>query len=199
MSEKLAENFKQVKSFPISVEAGKDDPNGVAHEFRFSRGYVGNSQELWLQARRRLGLSGISPISNYETVLIGINGLVSGKVWHKIHSPSSKELSIKLLMTSATKSAYNHSREKAAELKEFESIHELRMAVVALDNAIRKAMWWNFSFVPIAVFLQSIEFGSKDFEGRSDRLSSWRTSSTKSSGTMHRPGTRRGISCQTWR
>jgi len=43
------------------------------------------------------------------------------------------------------------------------------MAVVAMDNCFRKVMWWNFSFAPIAIFLQSIEFGSNDLAGRSDQ------------------------------
>jgi len=165
LSEKLAENFEKVRNFPIDVEAGKDEPTGQAHSFRFARSYVGNSQDLWLQARKNWGLAGIPPISNYETVSIGLNGLISAKVWHEIHSPSSKILSLCLLTSASLKSAW-HTGEKSTEVKEIESMQELRMAVVAMDNCFRKVMWWNFSFAPIAIFLQSIEFGSNNLTGR---------------------------------
>ena len=48
LSEKMAENFEAVRRFPVDIEAGPDHCTGQAHSARFLRGYVGNSQELWL-------------------------------------------------------------------------------------------------------------------------------------------------------
>lgn len=109
LTEKLAETFERVKTFPEKVEAGEDHCTGLAHKARFLRGYVGNSQNLWTQARVVLGLAGLDAISNYETVSVGLNGYVGSRVWHEVHSPSSKQLSIRMLTASAMKTAWNTS------------------------------------------------------------------------------------------
>ena len=169
LSEKLAENYETVKQFPVRVESGTDSCTGLAHAARFLRGYVGNSQELWLQGRKVWGMSGLDPISNYETVSLGLNGFVSQKVWHEVHSPSSKILSIRLLTNTARKSSW-HTGERASETVEFESVHELKMAVVALEACIRKVMPWNSSFAALAIFMHSVDFGENDLSGKADKL-----------------------------
>ncbi len=169
LTEKLAANYERIRKFGVKVEAGEDHCTGIAHSARFLRGYVGNSQELFVQARKNLGIAGLDPISNYETVSTGLNGYIGAKVWHEIHTPSSKVLSIRMLTDSAVKSAWL-SHDKVPEVKEFESVQELRMAVVALDAAIRKAMPWNAAFSTLAVFLHSVNFGEKELEGKSHKL-----------------------------
>ena len=57
---------------------------------------------------------------------------------------------------------------KYAEVKEFDSMHDLKMAVVALDVCIKKVFWWNCSFATVAIFLNTIEFGESDLAGFSD-------------------------------
>jgi len=98
-----------------------------------------------------------------------LNGLVSCKVWNEVHSPSSKVLSIRLLTSEALKEAWN-TGEKSGEQKEFKELHELVMAVVALDHVILKVMPWNHAFATLAIFLHSVQFGEHDLAGRSDRL-----------------------------
>ncbi len=68
LTEKLAANFETVSEFAVAVEAGEDHCTGKSHPARFLRGYVGNSQEQWLQGRLVQGRAGLAPISNYETV-----------------------------------------------------------------------------------------------------------------------------------
>ena len=170
LTEKLAENYERVKKFPVRVEGGEDSCTDRAHDSRFLRGYVGNSQNLWVQARQKLGLVGLDPIANYETVSVGLNGCISPRVWHEVHSPSSKHLTIRMLTSHALKSTWA-SPDKCGEVKEFDSMHELKMAVVALDACIRKVFWWNSSFAAVAIFLHTIEFGETDLAGFSDRLS----------------------------
>ena len=169
LAEKLAENFDRIRKFAVKVEAGEDLCTERAHDARFLRGYVGNSQDLWVQARRKLGIAGLDPISSYETVSIGINGFISERVWHEIHSPSSKRISIRMLTDHAVKSTWA-SPDKGGEVKEFVSMHELKMAVVALEACIRKVFWWNNSFTTVAIFLHTIEFGESDLAAYSDRL-----------------------------
>ncbi len=170
LTERLAANFETVNEFPTWVEAGEDHCTGKGHPARFLRGYVGNSQELWLQGRLVQGRAGLPPISNYETVSIGLNGFVSSKVWHELHSPSSKALSIRMLSNSAMKSAWN-DREKTGEQHDFVSLQELRMATVALEAAVHKVMPWNFSVTTVAMFLHSINFGEVELSGKGESLS----------------------------
>ena len=169
LTEKLAENYEKIRSFPTKIEAGEDHCTGQAHESRFLRGYVGNSQDLWVQARKKVGLTGIDPISNYETVSIGLNGHISSRVWHEVHSPSSKLLSLRMLTSASMKTAWT-AQEKNNEIKEFETLQELKMAVVALDVCIRKVMPWNSSFATIAIFLHSVNFGEHDLAGKPNQL-----------------------------
>jgi hypothetical protein len=51
LSHTLSANFEQLQNFPEKVEEGVDDCLGKVHHSRFLRGYVGDSQELWRQAR----------------------------------------------------------------------------------------------------------------------------------------------------
>ena len=169
LTEKLAENYEKIRSFPTKIEAGEDHCTGQAHESRFLRGYVGNSQDLWVQARKKVGLTGIDPISNYETVSIGLNGHISSRVWHEVHSPSSKLLSLRMLTSASMKTAWT-AQEKNNEIKEFDTLQELKMAVVALDVCIRKVMPWNSSFATIAIFLHSVNFGEHDLAGKPNQL-----------------------------
>ncbi len=170
LTERLAANFDTVGGFPVRVEAGEDDCTGLVHSSRFLRGYVGNSQVLWQQAKAAQGRTGLPPIGNYETVTIGLNGSISCRVWHEVHNPSSKVLSIRLLSNSAMKSGW-HEREKAGEIFDFESLQELKMAVVALEACVHKVMPWNFSVATIAIFLHSVGFGEVELAGKPNSLS----------------------------
>ena len=168
LSERLAANYDTVGGFPVRVEAGEDDCTGQSHDARFLRGYVGNSQVLWQQAKRVQGRTGLPPIANYETVSIGLNGYISSKVWHEVHNPSSKALSIRLLSHSATRTAWN-DREKA-EIHEFDTLAELKMAMVALEACVHKVMPWNFSVTTLAIFLHSVGFGEVELMGKTGSL-----------------------------
>ncbi len=75
------------------------------------------------------GRTGLPPIGNYETVTIGLNGSISCRVWHEVHNPSSKVMSIRLLSNPAMKSGW-HEREKAGEILEFDSLQELKTELI---------------------------------------------------------------------
>jgi hypothetical protein len=169
-SQTLAANFENLQKFPTRVPAGEDNCTGIVHEARFLRGYAASDQNLWLQARKKLNLNGIEPISNYDTNSVNISDKISCKVWGEIHNPSSKELSIRMLSTASMKSAWD-SPEKGHSLKEFESIQELRVAVSALETGIHKVFPWNFSFKALAVFLTDNNYGQTDLSSNSSRLS----------------------------
>ncbi len=87
LSQTMTSNFEHLQNFPENIPAGSDDCTGHVHMARFLRGYVGDGQDLWVQARKFWGPEGIPPICNYEVVSMGLGDLLSHKVWEKIHRP----------------------------------------------------------------------------------------------------------------
>ena len=168
-SKTMSANFERISKFPIKIEAGEDHCTGTVHESRFLRGYVGDSQNLWQQARAKLGLEGLEPISNYETVTVGLNGLVSAKAWAEIHCPGSRLLTIRLFTPSAVQSVWN-TADRADISKEFDNLQDLKVALGALEGAVHKVFPWNFSVKTLSLFLLSINFGESELSGKSNRL-----------------------------
>lgn len=114
-------------------------------------------------------MSGLDPITNYDTTVTGIAGKVSSRVWAEVHNPSSKDLSIRMLSTASMKSA-RKSQEKHAELKDFDSVQELKMAVCTLETAIFKVYPWNQSFKTLMIFLTNNNFGKMELQTIEFRL-----------------------------
>ena len=168
-SKRMSANYERLTKLPEKVEAGEDQCTGVAHSARFLRGYVGDSQSLWSQARAKLGLEGLEPISHYETVTVGLNGLVSAKAWAEIHCPGSKQLTIRLFTPSAIQSVWN-TVDRADISKEFENLNDLKVAVCALNVAVHKVFPWNYSVQALSLFLISINFGETELGNKPSRL-----------------------------
>jgi hypothetical protein len=101
LSQVLTSNFEQVQNFPEKVKEGLDSCTGKAYSARFLRGYAGDSQELWKQARETWGVNGIDPISNYEVVSIGLQDLLTPVAWSELHKPNSRRLSIRMLSSNS--------------------------------------------------------------------------------------------------
>lgn len=169
LSEKLASNYEQVKTFPARVPEGVDDCTGTVHESRFLRGYLNNSQELWLQARRFLGLTGLPPVSHYETVSVGLQGLVTSQVWAECRNPSSKVLSIKMLAAESVKASRGAGL-AASEAKDFATVREFKKSMLTLDCCIRRIYSWNWAFTTVLVFLNSVDFGEVEIAEEGVRL-----------------------------
>ena len=64
ISNKMAQNVELLQNFPVQVEQGPDDCFGKVHKARFLRGFVGDAQVIWTQARSELGVDGHEPIGN---------------------------------------------------------------------------------------------------------------------------------------
>jgi hypothetical protein len=169
LSQVLSTNFEQVQNFPEKVEEGMDDCLGKVHSARFLRGYVGDSQTLWKQARDVWGVEGIDPISNYEVVSTGLGDLLTPAVWNEIHKPNSRRLSVRMLSTKSVEDAWK-SGDKSDSLKDFETLQEFKMAVATLDGAFQKVMPWNLAFKTLSNFLISTNFGESDLPAKSNKL-----------------------------
>jgi hypothetical protein len=160
----MAANYENLLNFPETIPAGIDDCTGLVHMARFLRGYVGDGQDLWLQGRKILGAEGIAPICNYEVVSMGLGDLLSPKVWAKIHKPNARDLSITMLSQGSVEEAWKNP-DKSDTPKEFDSLFDLKMAMVTLEGAMHKVMPWNFSYKTIYIFMVSVDFGETDLAG----------------------------------
>ncbi len=125
---------------------------------------MGDGQDLWLQGRKILGAEGIAPICNYEVVSMGLGDLLSPKVWAKIHKPNARDLSITMLSQGSVEEAWKNP-DKSDTPKEFDSLFDLKMAMVTLEGAMHKVMPWNFSYKTVYIFMVSVDFGETDLAG----------------------------------
>ncbi len=169
LSQTMAANYEQVANFPIKVEAGMDDCTGKVHKARFFRGYVGDGQEIWKQARDELSLEGHDPIGNYEVVSMGLGDHLSPKVWAEVHKMNSRELSIRLLSRESIEQAWR-GNDKSETLKEFGNLLEFKIAVATLEGAIHRVMPWNYGFKTVAFFLTTMDFGEAELGNKPSRL-----------------------------
>jgi hypothetical protein len=167
--QKMTTTFESLQNFPEQIPAGPDDCTGHVHMARFLRGYVGDGQDLWVQARQIWGPEGIDPICNYEVVSMGLGDLLTPKVWAKIHQPNARDLSITMLSPGSVQDAWK-TLDKSDTPKEFENIMDFKLAMLSLEGAYHKVMPWNFSFKTIYIFMASMDFGESDLAGSPTRL-----------------------------
>jgi hypothetical protein len=172
LTERLAKNLEKMKKCPVKVEAGEDNRADILHAARFLGGHTCKHTEIWLQARKTIGLTGPEPISRYDSEAIGLSSHINSHIWAQIHNPGSKEISIKMLSPQALKIARGASdKESASTKKDFESVSEISLALSALKTAIHCVHPWNFSVVILEFFLETMQFGEKDISNKSQRIS----------------------------
>jgi hypothetical protein len=106
LTQTMAAHFEQLQNFPAQVEKGEDDCNGKVHEARFLRGFVGDARALWVQAREKLGMHRLDPISNYKVVSMGLGDMLTPAVWAELHSPNSRRLSIHMLSNGSVQDSW---------------------------------------------------------------------------------------------
>ncbi len=169
LSHTLSANLEHLQNFPEKIEGGVDDCLGKAHPARFLRGYVGDSQELWRQARLNWGADGIDPVANYEVGSLGMGDQLTHKVWAELHKPNSRQLSIRLLSHKSVEDAWKQG-DKSDSPKEFENLIEFKTAMASLEGGFHRVMPWNLSFKALNFFLISINFGESELAGRPGRL-----------------------------
>jgi hypothetical protein len=115
------------------------------------------------------GVEGIDPVANYELGSLGIGDLLTHKVWAELHKPNSRQLSVRLLSPKLVEEAWKQG-DKSDSPKEFENLHEFKMAITTLEGGFHRVMPWNFSFKALNFFLISTNFGESELSGRTGRL-----------------------------
>jgi len=171
LSERLSANLEKINESPIEIPPGQDNCSDLLHEARFLRGATGRVQDVWITARNKLGLTGLDPVSHYDSSTLGFNKRLDNQVWCELHNPGSRMISVRMLNPLTLKSTSRlTSRKDEPNLKEFESFQDLRMAMVAMESAIHMIMPWNLSCKTLTIFLHSVEFGENLPAGKPAKL-----------------------------
>jgi hypothetical protein len=169
LTQTMAAHFEQLQNFPAQVEKGEDDCTGKVHEARFLRGFVGDARTLWVQAREKLGMHGLDPISNFEVVSMGLGDMLTLAVWAELHSPNSQKLSIRMLSSGLDQDSWR-AADRPDSPEEFNSLQELKIAVATLDGAIQRVTPWNAAFKMLTVFLTANNFGEAELGSQPSRI-----------------------------
>ena len=128
--------MEKIKANPKNFPEGQDNRANIFHEARFIGGHMCNNEEIWLHARKTIGLIGIEPTSRYDAENVGMSGNINSHVWACLHNPGSKELSIKMLSTNGLKDTRSYNdKNNTASKKDFETFNELRQALATLRAA----------------------------------------------------------------
>jgi hypothetical protein len=172
LTERLAKNLEKLKKNPVKVDAGEDNRADVLHEARFLGGHTCRHTEIWLKARSSIGLSGIEPVSRYDSEALGMSNFINSHIWAQLHNPGSKEISIKMLSPQALKLARGSSdKDGASTKKDFDSVSDITVALTSLTNAVHCVHPWNFSVAALNFFLTTVQFGEKDIANKNQRIS----------------------------
>jgi len=172
LTEKLAKNLEKLKKNPTKIEAGEDNRSDVLHSARFLGGHTCRNSEIWLKARQKIGLTGLEPVSRYDSESVGLNGNINSHIWANLHNPGSKEISIKMLSPNGLKETRGVSEKNGAAVKkDFEEMGEIKIALATLRAASQFVNPWNFAFVALEYFLTSVHFGEKDLQNKTNKIS----------------------------
>jgi len=161
VDDRLASNKADLASTFTELEAGKDNRWSSLHPGRFLPGAGCSAVRLWMEARNKLGTTGMLAIGSYDMAAAGLTGYVSAKGWTELHAISSQKISIKMFNNhscggKAKKGAASEEEEGHLDLAEF------KLALRVLRTAVSFAMPWNYSVLALEGFLYQTDFCSMD-------------------------------------
>jgi hypothetical protein len=114
-------------------------------------------------------IEGLSPITNYEMGCQGIGDLLTTPVWEEIHNPGSRLLCLQMLSPKSVETALRNP-DKSESPKLFDTLGELKTAVITLDTAILRVMPWNHAFRTLALYLVSTNYGDSELGGKTSKV-----------------------------
>jgi hypothetical protein len=164
LAERLARNLENLKKHPKQVPAGLDNRADILHEARFYPGATGKSTDVWLQARKVIGLTGPDPVLKYDFDGIGASERLNSYLIAQWHNLGSKDFSIKMMNKKAVDLARaGTSKDSSHPIKDFEDVQEVKMALVSLRGALHLIFPFCMMMEPLDIFLNSVRFGEATF------------------------------------
>ena len=143
----------------------------MLHDARFLGGHTCKNEEIWLKARKTIGITGLDPIAHYDVDSVGMNDRMNSVIWAALHNPGSREISIRMLSPEALKAAMgNDDKETTSPKKDFDSILEIQIALATLRLATQFIHPWNLSVATLEFFMVSVNFGERDISDRAARI-----------------------------
>ena len=73
LAERRARNLEAVKKNPQRIPAGLDNRSDILHMGRFLPGPICKCTDVWISARKEMGLSGQEPVAKYDFDGIGVS------------------------------------------------------------------------------------------------------------------------------
>jgi hypothetical protein len=64
----------------------------MLHEARFLPGPTCKQTDIWLAARRHVGLTGVESVSKFDSEGLGLSGRLNSVIWALLNNPGSKEM-----------------------------------------------------------------------------------------------------------
>ena len=172
LTERLQKNLEKIKRNPSKIEAGEDNRSNKLHSSRFIGGHICQNSDIWLQARETIGISGLDPISRYDSDGVGLSGHINSHFWALLHNPGDKDISITRLSPEALKGARtSNDKDSDSCKKDFKSINEVRHALATIRAATGMIHPWNMSVTTLEYFLNSVHFGDKEMGSASEKVS----------------------------
>jgi hypothetical protein len=107
-------------------------------------------------------------MANYEVVSMGLGDGLTHKVWAEIHKPSSRALSIRLLSPKSVEEAWKET-EKSDTPREFDNLHDFKVAMATLEGGIHRVSPWNFAFKTLHLFMLSMNYGENELSGKTNK------------------------------
>ena len=156
-------------SKPTLVLEHQDDSKGILSPVRFDRHPRGSVDSLILQARQVCPPTGLPACDDYDLEYYGLDQSITSRGWLEIHNPASLNITIKMFsQRNYSVSSVNSARISLLEngdavglsenLKEIESLRELKLSLHAYRMALKMAMPWNPSADSLLIFLDIHEY-----------------------------------------
>lgn len=158
--DRLAANSMNLDQDYREVMAGRDNRCSTLHAARFLCGASCSAGQLWMEARKVIGLNGFPPVGTYDMEAVGLAGVVTSKGWAEIHNPASSRLSIKQFnINNCGQRVGVSTGEHDSEITE---VAELKLALRAMRTAMAMVMPWNQSIAALEGFMLQSNFRYAD-------------------------------------
>ncbi len=159
--DRLTSNKMNMEEMYVEVKSGRDNRCTILHDARFLCGSSSSAGNIWLAARKSIGLNSYPPVNDYDMEAVGMAGVVTAKGWIEIHNPASSRISIRQFNINNCGQKQGGSSQDSQD-SEIADLGELKLALRAMRTAMSLVMPWNLSIAALEGFLIQTNFCAND-------------------------------------